>query len=202
MHKASNKKQYFRLDVLIILLVLLAVSLHDWKSQTSFRVVVDGDSMFPTYHNNEIITATSMYSRIIKDDVVILRLPNKSVIIKRAIYLPGEVFWVMKFDQIHWEPIPEDTVNDFIALNLWEIKKIQVPADKFWLEGDNRDESYDSRICGFFDMKNIIGVVSPWQSTKLKKQHPAIVQRLYDFKKQGKSINRENFISNATATDF
>lgn len=201
MQNTSNKKQYFRLDVLIILLVLLAVSFHDWKSQTSFRVVVDGDSMSPTYQNNDIITATSMYSRIIKDDVVILRLP-KSVIIKRAIYLPGEIFWVMKFDQVHWEPIPENTVNDFIALNLWEIKKIKVPKDKIWLEGDNRDESYDSRICGFFDMKNIIGVVSPWQSTKLKKQNHAIVQRLYELKKQGKVINRENFISNATATDF
>jgi signal peptidase I len=197
----KNLRQYFRWEVLIPLLVLLAVSIHDFKSKTAFKVIVDGDSMSPTYDNMEAVWASSMYSRIIRGDVVVIQFNNESTIIKRVLYLPGDKFWVMNYDQTHWTPIPDDTVVDFSRLNLWPMRKIAVPANFIWLEGDNKLVSYDSRIYGLFDMEYIKGVVSPWRSYD-SKNYPALVQRLYDIRKQGKSITKEKFIGHAPISHF
>jgi len=199
---SKNLREYFRWEVLIPLLVLLAVSLHDWKSQIAFRVVIDGDSMSPTYQNKEIVWASSLYPRMVKEDVVVIQFNNESTIVKRVIYLPGDTFWVINFDDLHWVPIPDDVAIAFSKLNLYPIKKLTVPVGKIWLEGDNREISYDSRIYGFFDTEYIKGVVSPWRANDAKLEFPAPVQRLYDLRKQGKSITKEKFINNATGSIF
>jgi type IV secretory pathway protease TraF len=40
------------------------------------------------------------------------------------------------------------------------IKRVtQVTEDKVWLEGDNKEDSYDSRYVGWIDKANIFGKI-------------------------------------------
>lgn len=193
----SNKKRtYFRLEVLIPLLVLLGVAVHDLKNKTAFRVLIDGTSMSPTYQDKEMVWATSLYSRIVEDDVVVVEFNNEYTIVKRVRFVPGDTFWAIKDDSIHWTPIPDDAVSDFKKLNIWKLKKITVPDGMFWLEGDNKETSYDSRIYGLFESQYIVGVLIPWRPNIGKSITSVPLIRLQFLKKQGLPITREKFINN------
>lgn len=194
-HTNKGLRKYFRLEVLIPLLVLLIVSVHDWKSKTAFKVVVDGESMAPTYQSNEFVYATSVYSRLMKDDVVIISFNNESNLIKRIRFLPGETFWVIKEDATHWEPVPDNAGAELKRLGIWPMQKITLQKDQIWLEGDNKDASYDSRMYGPFELKYIRGVVVPWRKdTNTKDDTPTAVKRLYNLRKEGKAITKDKFI--------
>lgn len=188
-------RKYFRLEVLIPLLVLLGVALHDLNSKTAFKLIIDGTSMSPTYQNREVVWATFLYSRIVKDDVVAIKF-NEHIIVKRVRFVPGDTFWVIKDDSLHWTPLPDDIVDDFKKLGIWELRKITVPSGMFWLEGDNKESSYDSRIYGLFKSQYVVGVLAPWRPNTGKVATTPSILRMQSLKKQGLPITREKFISN------
>ena len=198
MMKSDTKKmrKYFRLEVLIPLLILLGVALHDLNSKTAFKLIINGTSMSPTYQDRETVWATILYSRIVKDDVVVIKLDNEHTIVKRVRFVPGDTFWAIKDDSLHWTPIPDDIVDDFKKLNIWKLRKITIPNGMLWLEGDNKESSYDSRIHGLFESQYIIGVVAPWRPNIGKITTTPIILRMQNFKKQGLPITRGKFIGN------
>ena len=75
------------------------------------------------------------------------------------------------------------------------MQKITLQKDQIWLEGDNKDASYDSRMYGPFELKYIRGVVVPWRKdTNTKDDTPTAVKRLYNLRKEGKAITKDKFI--------
>lgn len=193
--KNQKTKKYFRPEVLILLLVLLFISLYSLKNRTAFTLLIKGTSMSPTYQDQEIVWATYLYSKINHEDVVAIKF-NENTIVKRVRFIPGDTFWVMKDDSIHWTPVPNELVADFQNINIWKLKKIIVPKGMFWLEGDNNETSYDSRIHGLFDSKHIVGVLAPWRQNKNKSATTPVIIRMQKLKKQGLPITREKFITN------
>lgn len=189
----GKTKRHFRWSVLIPLLMLLLFVIYNFTNKTAFKILIEGESMSPTYQDKELVWATSLYSSISKDDIVAVKL-DEIIIVKRVRFIPGDVFWVIKDDMLHWTPIPDEMVNDFKNLNIWRVKKITVPNGMLWLEGDNRKVSYDSRIYGFFEFQNIIGVLFPWKANKNQETDSVSLNQMENLKNQGIPITKEKFI--------
>ena len=193
-NRNNRLNKFFRWEVLIPLLVLMFVAMHDLQSQKVFRVVVQGDSMSPTFVNSEQAWATSVFPRLIRDDLVVLRVDG-TVIIKRVKFLPFDTFWTIQEDGINWTPIPDDVVQDLQKLNLFPMRHISVPQGYVWIEGDNKPVSEDSRSQGLYKISDIMGVVTPWVANRNTHEPlPLTVERIYELRKQGRPITKDKII--------
>ncbi len=110
-------------------------------------VSVKGNSMEPTFQNGRRVLVSQAYwlvGGIKKDDIVVLREPNsRDIVIKRVYALGGDV--------VDMRNIPED----------WSIAngEYRVPDGKYYVIGDNKPVSEDSRRFGPVDPKDILGKV-------------------------------------------
>ena len=131
-------------------------------------VRVDGTSMYPTLNNNDILIEKKFDKSINRFDVVVIDY-KKDKLVKRVIGLPGETIkisithvgsnFVSKII-INGEVLVEDygrepMENAGIAAN-----EIKLGDDEYFVLGDNRNDSSDSRFLGVFNKKDINGVTN------------------------------------------
>lgn len=116
---------------------------------------VNGTSMYPTLQDKEfmILNKISLKKGINRFDIVVVQENNK-YIIKRVIGLPGES--VMYKDNklyINGKSVEDNysktTTNDF--------DNVVLGKNEYFVMGDNRAVSSDSRIIGPVNIKNIKG---------------------------------------------
>ncbi len=123
--------------------------------------VVEGESMSPTLEDgNKIIFNKFVYlvGGPERADVVIIQRPLKNYV-KRVIALPGEVIEIKNHilyinDEVYDQPF----INEEAILNTGNFGPIEVPDDSYFVMGDNRAISKDSRNgLGFIEDEHIIG---------------------------------------------
>lgn len=160
---------YFVLDLLKtgIIVFVIAFCLRYFAIQP---FIVDGESMLPHYVNNEYLLAEKI-SYIAgspkRGDVIVFRYPqNPSVsYIKRIIGLPGDTVEIKDNDVIitnsnhpQGTKIDEQYLGDgTLTLTTEPNFKVEVPDNKYFVMGDNRQHSSDSREWGLLPKENIIG---------------------------------------------
>ncbi|MDO8686874.1 MAG: signal peptidase I [Candidatus Berkelbacteria bacterium] len=153
---------FWELSKWIIVLVILFTMAHFFVA-TLF--IVDGVSMEPNYHSGEYIIVNRwqyLFGKPERGDTVVLKFPgdpeNKKYI-KRIIGLPGENVIVQegsvfingqKLDEKY---LPSDTQT------LPNVNRT-LREDDFFLLGDNRANSSDSRVWGVANRQHLIG--SAW----------------------------------------
>lgn len=129
---------------------------------------VSGASMYPTLHNGDRMILSKI-GDINRFDVVVLKAPDENVeYIKRVIGMPGDTLEMKqgilyingkKIEQpfINTEALQKQTVfiDDFTLQSLTGETKI--PEGKYFVMGDNRGVSRDSRMIGLIDRKAIEG---------------------------------------------
>ncbi len=142
------------LTILMFLIIRFAVQ--------NFRV--DGMSMEPTLHNGEYILvnkAAYIFHAPQRGDVIVFEYPGDLQVdyIKRIISIPGDTISVVgtkvTVDGVTLnEPYinPNDISNPFPP-----ITNRVVGANEYFVMGDNRGNSSDSRQWGFVPQQNIIG---------------------------------------------
>lgn len=127
--------------------------------------IVDGPSMEPTLYDNNIVILNKLdykLNDIKRFDIVVVNW-NGEKIIKRVIGLPGEHvdykdgnLYIDGF--LVEENFDHESTNDF---KLETIGYITIPGDKYFVVGDNRPESTDSRLgVGLVDKEDILGHAS------------------------------------------
>ena len=142
---------------LIIILVLL------FKHYIISPIRVDGDSMNPTLKDGDIMLLNEIGYKtggVDRFDIVVIDTED-DVIIKRVIGLPGDRIKYVDNklyinDKEIEEPFEHDVTHNF---ELLELGTDIVPHDKYFVLGDNRGNSKDSRIIGFIDANQIRGKV-------------------------------------------
>lgn len=141
--------------IIIILLIILI------KSYVVSPIRVNGTSMYPTLHDKDIMLLNKINYRfkdIERFDIVVIEY-EKEYLIKRVIGLPGErieyknnVLYVN--GKVVEENFSKQNIDDF---KLDKLGTSKVPDDSYFVVGDNRINSKDSRIIGFISKEQIIG---------------------------------------------
>lgn len=122
-------------------------------------VVVNGTSMYPTLKDKDIVLLKKFDKNIERFDIIVFNY-NNSRLIKRVIGLPGEhVKYVNGILYINNEKI-EDVELDVETYNFYleDLGYDKIPDDYYFVLGDNREVSQDSRIIGLVSKKDICGV--------------------------------------------
>ncbi|TSC66374.1 MAG: signal peptidase I [Candidatus Berkelbacteria bacterium Gr01-1014_85] len=127
--------------------------------------IVNGRSMFPNFEDGQLIIIDRLSYRWRlpeRGDAVTLRFPgdpDKVKYIKRIIGLPGEQ--VALGDDIlliNGQPLLEDYIPaEFTTGQTGQYKNWQLGPDEYFLVGDNRENSSDSRIYGPVERRFLIG---------------------------------------------
>lgn len=139
--------------VLIVIIVILI------KLFVVAPIRVNGPSMNYTLRDSDIMILDEIsykFKEIERFDIVVIHFEDE-YLIKRVIALPGEeVEYQDNKLYINGKFIKED----FSHKKTEDFEKIKVPNNKYFVLGDNRTNSTDSRIIGFIDKKNIRGKTS------------------------------------------
>lgn len=122
--------------------------------------VVRGASMEPTLHDNERLIANKISYRFEtpeRGEIIIFRPPLeiKRNYIKRIIGVPGDKIEITKGKiYLNDKKLEEPYVKNRSYENM---PPTIVPDNSFFVLGDNRPNSSDSRYWGFVPRKNVVG---------------------------------------------
>ncbi len=169
--KQQHKKRKWLFDALQIISLLVAVIVC--RAFLIGTIYVKGSSMEPNFHHGDFLVINKLEVRLHdmgRGDVVICRMREGSYqenIIKRVIGLPGDVIDWKKNDTgvydlyINGKYMAEPYIKD----NVKEIGNVlypyTVPEHSYFVMGDNRNASTDSRrsSIGVVEQKQIVGRV-------------------------------------------
>lgn len=119
-------------------------------------IKVNGTSMIETLQHGDtmILNKISMRIRSIKRFEIVVIKTSDSYLIKRVIGLPGESIEYKDGklyinDKEYKDPYYKDNTLDF--------EKVEIPKGYYFVMGDNRGDSIDSRIIGPIKKEDILG---------------------------------------------
>jgi signal peptidase I len=151
----------------LVEVVVLAVILYFGISFAIQAVHVEGLSMFATLDDQDYLIANKIDYRLHapqRGDIIILRPPtdNSKDFIKRIIALPGERLLISNgFVYINGHKLDEPYLPEaWSTLDNWSPAGPDgtvVPPNSYFVMGDNRNRSQDSRIFGFIGRDRIDG---------------------------------------------
>ena len=131
---------------------------------------VDGESMTDTLQNGELMFVTKpeyIWGAPSRQDVIICRYPNrKEYFVKRLIALPGDTVEI-KYDSensVNTVFVNDEAVDEaFLTPSRNDKDNSMAPVtlkdDEYFVMGDNRDNSNDSRFVGALHRSQIVGHV-------------------------------------------
>lgn len=158
--KAKDSAIEFFKFAIIALIIVLPI-----RTFIAQPFIVSGDSMFPTFHNGEYLIVDELsynLKKIHRGDVVIFRFPGntKKFFIKRIVGLPNET---IKIDGSNIKIINEENPDGFnieepyIVENFYTENTYTTKDDEYFVMGDNRNRSSDSRSWGTVPEKLLVG---------------------------------------------
>jgi len=159
--KDTNEKEKTTVWELVQVVVIALALAFLIKTFVVGNFWIPSESMVPTVEINDKVVVTNFsywFSAPQRGDVVVFKYPldTKKDYIKRCIGLPGETVEFRDSrlyvdGQLVEEPyLPE-------GLEFEDFGPVQVPEGEYFMCGDNRNYSADSRAWGFVERKLIIG---------------------------------------------
>lgn len=153
---------------LIRIIIIAFILMVGFRIFVAEPFVVSGSSMVPNFHNREYLVVDKIsyrFSDPSRGDVIVFRYPKDTsqYFIKRIIGLPGEKVQVENgqvriFNAEH----PQGTIIDepYLPNNdntFGPNEVISLGTDQYYVLGDNRLASSDSRVWGILPKHDIVG---------------------------------------------
>lgn len=156
----------FILDIIEILVIALAMFIFMYLFLFQPHQV-RGLSMYPNFHDNDYLLTdkiTYQIRPVKRGEIVVFKAPKNEEYdyIKRIIGLPGEMVKIysgkvyVNGKQLEESYLPAD-IQTFGGQFWREGQTISVPENQYFVLGDNRNHSSDSREWGPVPKENIIG---------------------------------------------
>lgn len=161
----------FKAIAVIVLVVLVGFAI---KSLLFSNYVVDGKSMEPTLEDGNLMMVNKVVYELTdvhRFDIIVFHANEQEDYVKRVIGLPGdEIEYRNDRLYINGQYIEEDFLDSYKEKNhqgrytedftLQELTgNKRVPAGNYFVMGDNRIDSLDSRSFGFINTDAIVGKV-------------------------------------------
>ena len=147
--KERRLRALYIIETSVFALVLfLCLGLLVWRLFTPPLVIVSGRSMVPTYENGDLLKCEEPDMAELKQgDVLILSEPGADrLLVKRLIGLPGDKVTLTDKDiYVNGTLLTEPYVNDH---GPYHEAEYVLSDDEYFVLGDNRDHSKDSRSFG------------------------------------------------------
>ncbi len=168
--KKETKKELIIYGSIILAIILI-------RTFVITPVRVNGTSMYSTLKNGEIMILNKLdykLNSINRFDIVVVKTDSNKII-KRVIGLPGESLryednTLYINDKRVEESYLKDKTEDF---DLQELGYEKIPDNCYFVLGDNRDNSSDSRIIGCVKKEQIEGsaslVIFPFKDAGVRK---------------------------------
>lgn len=146
--------KFIKESIPYLIIILLVVTIRTFIVTP---IIVDGESMAPTLSGGEFMLLKKYDTSYKRFDIVVV---NKSVegdnLIKRIVGLPGETIRY-KGNRLY---INDEIIEDKYASGETEnFQEITLGDDEYFLMGDNRLISKDSRVLGVIKKQEIEGTV-------------------------------------------
>ena len=158
---------------LLVLFLTVHTVLIKLVPSNSFINIVSGESMEPTLHNGQFMFTSD--EAVKRGDIVVSRFPQELIevspekksttIIKRVIGLPGETVDIQKDGTVLINNVALDEsylTEEHKKSTYLEGKNnhVELNSAQYFIMGDNRDNSYDSRYFGAVNIGDMYGVQS------------------------------------------
>lgn len=152
----SAGQVYMNLKKFTIIFALLAVIVFRYFVME--RVIVYGESMYPTCHQGEVYMSKKINIEPARYDIVIAKR-GYQMVIKRVIGLPGDNLIVSK-GKVYINGCAVDEKFDYITEDAGLLENYYFLEENcYFLMGDNRSNSVDSREYGSVGREDIKGIV-------------------------------------------
>lgn len=155
--------------IVIIVVVLIAIYI------VSLQQVI-GPSMKPTLKEGDILLLDKVTHKIFdikRNDIIAFYYADTKFLIKRIIGLPGETIYCTN-NIIYIDGNPLDDINNLNTVtddfNLQTFGYDKIPNNMYFVLGDNRENSEDSREFGLIKKEEIIGktIIRLWPLSGIK----------------------------------
>lgn len=155
----TSRSDRLALRLLIPLTVVLVVIVAVFYIFFS-ALRVDGASMQPTLHDQDMLLLTHGYETAARGDIIAVRTTiagQSNEIIKRVIALPGDTIEI-RDDVAFVNGVREpDRGQIIVADAAVDVAEQVVPSGKLYVMGDNRLVSEDSRFIGPVSQSGVVG---------------------------------------------
>lgn len=153
-------------DAYLLSILLVCITFAGCSLLTKSEVVFQGTSMLPSIKDGQKLHTKRMNGEVKaglrRGDVVVFKYPEDQSkgYIKRLIGMPGETVEVIAGDVwVNGAKLSEPYVAARLNLSRRSLAAVVVPAGSYYVLGDNRDNSSDSRIWGFVPEELLIAKV-------------------------------------------
>lgn len=151
--ETNNKVLKIFKELLPYIIIIVVVVLIRTFFVTPVRV--DGDSMYPTLKDNDIMILNKN-GKLKRYKIVVLDYKEERLI-KRLYGLPGETLEIKDGKILIDDKELED---DYGYGNTWDLEKVELDKNECFVIGDNREVSGDSRYFGAVKCDEIEGTTS------------------------------------------